>query len=258
MVRYIQHRDELSPIASSRQVHFTLSGSGLIPSTMKFTAFLASISLAVAVASAADLPVYSRIAKTKIEEIQERLAKAGGCNANICFAIDGSGSMSKKEFSNQKNFVLDVASIVGVDEVAEFAAVQYSTANTAITPLTVDSAHFIEKVLHSNQKKGKSFVTGGINYCFSQLWRRPFDANKIVLLGDGKANVGSSAVRRADLFRKIGGVVAVVSAGKPDEDKLLKIAGGKFDHVFEVTNFFDVLGLQANVEDLVLDICKEY
>ena len=225
---------------------------------MKGATFFLSMFLVASVSLAADLPVYSRIAKSKADEIRERLVAAGGCNANLCFAIDGSGSMSDEEFTNQKNFVLDVASIIGVDEVAEFAAVQYSTSTSKITPLTVDNAEFIEKVLHAKQRKGKSFVTGGINYCFSQLWRRPFDANKIVLLGDGKANVGSSAVRRADLFRKIGGIVAVVSAGKPDEDKLLKIAGGRFDHVFEVTNFFDVLGLQANTEELVFDICKDY
>ena len=119
---------------------------------MKFTSILISLSALVALSAAVDLPKYTRLAKTKVEEIQERLAKAGGCNANICFAIDGSGSMSDEEFTNQKNFVLDVASIIGVDEVAEFAAVQYSTATSRITPLTVDNAEFIEKVLHAKQR----------------------------------------------------------------------------------------------------------
>jgi len=105
------------------------------------------------------------------------------------------------------------------------------------------------------QTGGASFVVGGVNYCFSQLFRRRGEANKIVLLGDGRSNIGSQAYRRANLFRRLGGSVCTVAAGFADNSQLLKIAGGDPNLVFEVDNFLDILNLQLIIEDLVFGIC---
>lgn len=196
-----------------------------------------------------------RISAAEHDELRRKIEAAGGCNANICFAIDGSGSISSEAFQNEKNFVLDVASVVGVDEPVELAAVQFSTANTPISPLTPDTSEFILSVESAAQLKGASFVTAGISYCFSQLWRRQGEANKIVVLGDGRSNIGSSAVRRADLFRQVGGEVSVVAAGFSNDQELLGIAGGQEDHVFRVSSFLDVLTLKSFVEALVEQVC---
>lgn len=177
--------------------------------------------------------------------------------SNICFAIDGSGSINRTEFINERNFVLDVTSVIGVDEPVEFAAVQYSTGNSPISPLTPNTAAFTLDINAIKQLGGQSFVTGGVNYCFSQLARRRGEANKIVILGDGRSNIGSSAITRADLFRSIGGDVCVVGAGFADDAELLAIAGNDSDRVFEVDSFLDVLALEKIVEDLVLGICSD-
>lgn len=204
-----------------------------------------------------DLKLTGRLTEAEKEDLRKRIEAAGGCNANVCFAIDGSGSIGDKEFLNEKNFVLDVASVIAVDQPAELGAAQYSTAVSPIHPLTPDIASFILAVQNTTQLNGQSFVVGGVNYCFSQLWRRRNEANHMVILGDGKSDIGSDAVLRANLFRRIGGDVSVVAAGFADNTQLLAIAGGKQDHVFEVSSFLDVLALQLIIESLVEQICMQ-
>lgn len=195
------------------------------------------------------------LSQSRKERLQEKIDAVGGCNANICFAIDGSGSIAAGEFTNEKNFVLDVVSVL-TDNPVEFAATQYATSTNPIQALTADDETFISKVSRTRQVKGASFIAGGINYCFSQLFQRQGEVNQIVLLGDGRSNIGASAVQRADLFRSIGGVVSVVGAGFANDKVLLDIAGGNKDLVYEVKDFFDVLKLEIFIEQLVGDICS--
>lgn len=207
-----------------------------------------------------ELKTTGRLSGAARAQMRDRLISAGGCSANVCFAIDGSGSISREEFDNQRNFVLDIVSVIADDQVTgdratEVAAVQYATSNNPITPLTTDIASFNLRVNSVQQVGGASFVVGGINYCFSQLFRRSGEANKIVLLGDGRSNIGSSAVDRADLFRTVNGSVCTVGAGFPDNSELLAISGDDPDLVFEVDSFFDVLALEKLVETLVFRIC---
>ena len=202
------------------------------------------------------LKVSSRMGSAAVDDLRRRVRAAGGCNANVCFAIDGSASINATEFTNQKNFVLDLVSVLSVDDGAEVAACQYSSAVSPIQRLTVNIARFNLAVNGARQVPGASFVVGGVNYCFSQLWRRRGEANKIVLLGDGRSNIGSSAVARADLFRRVGGSVAAVGAGFEDDTELLRIAGGDEELVFQADSFLDVLTLQGFMDDLVFRICE--
>ncbi len=179
----------------------------------------------------------------------------GGCNANVCFTVDGSSSISSAEFENEKNFVLDVASIISSDQPVELAAAQYSTSIAPITRLTPYVAGFEESVRNAAQIGGASFVVGGVNYCFSQLMRRYGEANKIVILGDGRSNIGSTAVRRAELFRRMGGSVSAVAAGFADDKELLAIAGWDRNKVFRVNSFADVLALHEVIKKLVFRVC---
>ena len=207
-----------------------------------------------------ELKTSLRLSSARVADLRRRVEAAGGCNANVCFAVDGSGSISRKEFTNQKNFVLDLMSVLSVDDAAEAAACQYSTAVSPIHPLTTDIASFNVAVNGANQVGGLSFAVGGINYCFSQLWRRRGEANKIVFMGDARSNIGSSAIQRADLFRRVGGSVCAVGAGFTDDKELLGIAGGDKSLVFQANSFLDVLTLQSFIESLVSQICgiKKY
>lgn len=188
-------------------------------------------------------------------ELRKKLFAVRGCNPNICFAIDGSESINETEFNNEKNFVLDFEAVINADGPVALAAVQYATGNMAITPLTFDSKKFNLKVNAARQMGGASFLADGINYCFHQLRTRRGEANKIVILVDGKSNLGANAVNLANLFRKSGGEVIVVAARFPDYDKLLGLAGNKTENILEVTSFLDVSALWVLVGDLVVGVC---
>ena len=197
----------------------------------------------------------SRLPEWIRADLRRRLKSVGGCNANVCFAIDGSSSISINEFENEKNFVLDVVSIISRDQPVELTAAQYSTSIAPITPLTPYIADFDKSIWEAKQIGGASFVVGGVNYCFSQLMRRPGEANQMVILGDGRSNIGSRAVNRADLFRKMGGSLSTVAAGFADDKELLAIAGGDRSMVFRVNSFADVLALHAVIKKLVFRVC---
>lgn len=227
---------------------------------MKFFAnvllvLLGAVFVAAAPSNKEVLPITSRFTPQQLASLRARVR---GCNANVCFAIDGSGSISAANFNAQKQFVQDVASVIatGTNPV-ELAAVQYGTSASVISELTVDAGKFIWDVEATEPLRSPAtFVAAGINFCFSRLFRRRHEAKKIVLLGDGRSNIGSSAVRRADTFRRFKGEVCTVGAGFTDDRELLAIAGGDASRVFEVEEFLDVLSIEKIIEDIVLDICS--
>lgn len=228
---------------------------------MNLSIFLGIVALVISVHASphVKLSTGARLSQTQIDDLRDRIAAVGGCNANVCFAIDGSRSLAKSgEFEAEKNFVLDLMAVIGVDDAVEVAAVQYGTSSSAISPLTANLEDFITKVADEKPLKSKrTFVAAGINYCFGQLFRRPGEANKIVLLGTAKSQIGSSAVRRANEFRQAtGGEVCTVAAGFADTRELLAIAGGDPEKVFLVGSFLEVLKLQALIEGLVEGICN--
>ena len=188
------------------------------------------------------------------DRLKERIRKVGGCNANVCFAIDGSSSINSEEFQAEKHFVQDVVSVLS-DNPVEFAAVQFSTSTTNIQSLTPDDAGFLIKVENAKQVPGLSFVRGGLNYCVFQLLDRPGESNKIVLLSDGRSNVGGSTARRAQQFRDFGGNVCVVGAGNQNKKELLNIVGGDSNLYHQVHGFTDFFTLAKHIISITEDIC---
>eukprot|EP00178_Gracilaria_changii_P009133 TRINITY_DN2699_c0_g2_i1.p1 TRINITY_DN2699_c0_g2~~TRINITY_DN2699_c0_g2_i1.p1 ORF type:complete len:395 (+),score=24.76 TRINITY_DN2699_c0_g2_i1:2051-3235(+) len=195
------------------------------------------------------------LSEPRKQRLREKIKAAGGCNANVCFAIDGSSSISADEFEIEKRFVLDVVSVL-TDNPIEIAAVQFSTSTYPIQALTVDDEKFILEVETTNQVPGASFVTGGINYCFGELVERLGESNKIVLLSDGRSTIGGGAVRRADGFRELGGDVCVVGAGDQNEQELLDIAGGDDDRYYQADSLSDFNTLANHIESVTLSICS--
>lgn len=111
-----------------------------------------------------EVPVSSRMNRAARESLNAKIRAIGGCNANVCFAIDGSGAINQTEFQSQQQFVIDMVSIIGVDSPVEVAAVQYTVGNSPISPLTPNVVQFSENVVNAKQLGGSSFVQGGINY----------------------------------------------------------------------------------------------
>ncbi len=195
------------------------------------------------------------ISTAALNELRRQVKNAGKCKANVCFAIDGSGAIESAQFQNQKNFVFDAVRALGTENEVRLAACQFASSVTPIQPLTTDVSKFNEAVYRVRQVKSSSFAIGGIDYCISQLLSRVGEANKIVVLSDGRSSFNSTALARLDLFRKAGGSVCAVGAGFVDSAALLRIAGGDKDLVYYANSFLDVLTLQNVMKKLVSQIC---
>lgn len=197
----------------------------------------------------------SIISKAKKVSIQQKIAAKGGCKANVCFAIDGSGSIGAPSFQNEKDFVTDVASIIALFS-PRVAATQYNGANHPITALTTDVNHMISSVTSTKQKSGSTSISAGIDYCGAQLKRVAGQANKVVVLGDGVHNSGGSAEAAANKIWLAGGAVSVVAAGANiNHPGLLALTGNNPNLKFAVKNFNDRFALIQVIEQLTIAIC---
>lgn len=185
----------------------------------------------------------------KLERLQEMVERKGSCNPNLCFALDGSASISSDDYRAQKEFVELVAAIVGTDEDAEFAAVQYGFRNRKISGMTNDVNSFLLKVDGSGHARAPVTRIGqGIRFCMKTLRKRIGDANKIVVLGDGRSrHIGPRKIKKTR-----GIEVCAVGVGFQNKDILTAIAGGDPNRVFAVDEYFELIDV---VESIVRDVC---
>ncbi len=186
--------------------------------------------------------------------MQKIIAK-GGCNPNVCFALDGSGSVSRGEYEKQKEFVELASVLIGVEKTghfpAHFAAVQYGLRLRQISPLTSDQNAFLTRVGRDRALRApRTFIAGGLAFCVRQLRQRREDANKIVLLGDGRNNFGSGVPR--SVLRRFKGEVCAVGVGRVNRGALIRITGSR-RRVLNPENY-DVLA--DKVDKLVMGLCR--
>lgn len=196
------------------------------------------------------------LALTIPDSIRQRVEEqvvVKGCNANVCFAIDGSDAVGSNNFRKSVEFIQAVIGIVGTDRAAEFAATQFGTTTQRIAPLTGLRENTLVALENARSIGGKtSAVAAGINYCNFQLFRRPGEANKMVIITDGNSNFGADPVKAARSFRKRDpkGSITAVGVGYKDLHVLKKISGQ--NPVLAVT---DYLELAFQVDILVSEIC---
>jgi len=186
--------------------------------------------------------------------LRQRVINQGSCNPNLCFALDGSGSITTADYTAQKEFVELIAAIVGVDTDAAFAAVQYGLRNIGISSLTNDVDEFLLDVAASNLASApRTFIAAGLGWCIQELRARPEDANKIVLLGDGRSNFGGNPVPIAKKFRKpVGdGAICAVGIGFRDRRVLKRITGSR-TRVLAIHDYFELLDI---LDQVVTEIC---
>lgn len=225
---------------------------------MKFIISVLLVAVLSAFASAAsqvNLPTYTRLSNNEVVDIQQDLKARGGCNANVCFALDGSASIPPAEFLAQKNFVLDMEAILNPGREVELAAVQYGARNSPISRLTTDGTRFNLAVDAARQLNSeRTVIRAGIVWCFNQLKRRRGEALKIVLLGDGEATTIGNPVPIAKRFRRIRGEICAVGVGFNNTQSLLNIVGGDPSKVLTVDDFFELSDIIENLVEQVCDV----
>lgn len=211
---------------------------------------LAAIGLEAPSHASAQVDGSSSSGHQAIQILRKRVRENGGCNVNLCFALDGSGSVSPKEFGAAKMIVSLVSRVITVDEKARLSAVQYAAANTAISPLTRNVKEFLQNVDDARRSsEEESFIGGGILYCADQIRAFPDGSNKLVLLGDGQNTLGFDPFDRADTFRELGGEIFAVGIGNVDKSVLRRILKGNVDNLI----LFDVNDEGKSIVDVVVD-----
>lgn len=163
------------------------------------------------------------------------------CNINLCFALDASTSITSEEFDGQIFTVIRtvrrLAQLFRVGRLG-LAAVQFSAGTQTISSFSTQRRDFISAVRSAVQASApESFPTGGINFCFNELFDRNSREKRIVVLGNGQSTLGSDPGERADDFRAEEGKVFAVGVGtSQNTDVLLQIAGGKTENLFSISN----------------------
>lgn len=190
-----------------------------------------------------------------IQEIRKQIEANGGCKGNVCFAIDGSGSISPKEYSNQLDFVSDVVRIINTFP-TRVAGTQYNQRSNPIKSLSSDLGGFITALRAQPQLRGSTSISSGIDYCGAQLDTRPFEPKKVVVLGDGFQNVDTNAVDSANTVRSKNALVSVVAVQSADRQFLLDLVGGDNALAFQADNFDDRDRLATIIRETTLAICK--
>lgn len=187
-----------------------------------------------------------------------------GCDPNVCFALDGSGSLGPDNYEIQRQFVLLLAAIIGANPRASFAAVQYGLVNVPISNLDRNAPRFIQKLLSSQyQGAPTTFVGAGLAACISQLLRRRGEPAKLVIFGDGGANIGAetgplSPPSLADFFRRRSPAnrICAVAVDFPRKPPLfVDIVGGRANRslVTDVEGWPLILN---QLRDLIRTICE--
>lgn len=140
-----------------------------------------------------------------------------------------------------------------VDQRAGLAATQFGATDSAISPLVFDPAVLSPRLGRTRfLDAGFTQIRGGPLYCFNKLRKHMEDANKIVLLTDGRGNLGRDPVPIADLFRRTTEDICAVGVAYDDTEQLLKIVGGDMNKILEVSDFFKLVDI---LEELVNQVC---
>ncbi|PXF44992.1 hypothetical protein BWQ96_05239 [Gracilariopsis chorda] len=181
-----------------------------------------------------------------------------GCEPNLCFAIDGSSSITDDEFQLQLDFVALITGLVSLDEQSGYSAIQYGLRPKFMSRFTQDAAAFLLKVEGTRQLRSvRTFIAPGIGGCMRQFRRVRGQANKIILLGDGRSTFDSRdppldppSIAAQFLAEPNNSICAVGVSF--DTTELLEEITGDPDRVFSVADWMSVVDVLA---DLVEQVC---
>lgn len=126
------------------------------------------------------------------EAATTELIRIPNCGLNVCFAVDGSGSIGADLFQTEKDFVGNLSTLLGLNSATQLAGTVYGVANENISLLTGNIEVFLEQVAAAAFPNAPAtFLGAGLFFCVNELSSQTVqqDINKIVLIGDGASDV---------------------------------------------------------------------
>lgn len=189
-----------------------------------------------------------RLARQLIKDIRNE----GGCNRTVCFAYEGSGSVSAKTYDRQSRLTALLSSIVSTDNEATFAAVQYSDTTYPIQETTPKWWDFVTSVYESKKDGGPEInLSAALAYCGFQLRQGKPKEGVVVIIGSGRYTTGFDP--------------AFVASAVLEEGKIIPISTGKFTKDLRESlqwNRRDVISYASDdevgdvIETVIPKICK--
>lgn len=216
-------------------------------------ALLLSVLTGIASSVTAPAPPGSCVDSKRLRALGKRIRTRGVCRARVCFAIDGSNSVGKKNFDLAKRFVNDVASVLSVASKGPLSATQFATRNYPISSLTTDTNSFCHAVNITPYRGGLTNMKAGTYWCITGFPKSPpHDGNVVVVISDGKWNKGGSPVSIAKAFRSVAGKIFGIPVGVPNYEYLEDVVGDE-DNIIPVTNYDE---LADEILNLATKICS--
>lgn len=195
-------------------------------------------------------------------------SKFSTCAANVCFAMDGSASISGREYELQQSFVATAIAILGGYQGTKVAVVEYGGVIDPIVPLqTPSDLTLVDVILDTSLESVLTFVGAGLGWCVKEFRKDPQAVQKIVVLGDGQTSLGdigrfgftrfgAVGISRAFIRKSVGNDVsaAIIGRGKVrrNRDFFLSVVLRRRSRVFGVPRWLNIVNL---IEELFTDIC---
>lgn len=196
-------------------------------------------------------------------------ARFSTCAASVCFAMDGSASISDAEYELQQSFVAAAVAILGGYADTKVAVVEYGGITDPIFPLgTPNDFTLIDILTDISSQSILTFIGPALGWCETQFRRSPNAVQKMVILGDGQSSLGdigrigftrfgAVGISRAFVRRSVGNDVcaAIIGRGKIDQNKdfFLAMVLDRRNRLFGVPRWLDILNV---IENLFIDICE--
>lgn len=191
----------------------------------------------------------------KAVDLQKAIETAGGCPLDVCFALDGSASLSPQDYEYQKEFSQLVALVLSADSRSRYTAVQYGLPAIAISNFTSSAAEFVRRVSASKFASARrTFISSGLLFCTVTLGKQHENIDAIVLLGDGMVNIGADPFKLSRKFLppEGNGSILAVGVGEVNPTSLERITGRQ-DAVVSINN---QRNLPNVLEKTILFLCR--
>lgn len=186
-----------------------------------------------------------------LEAIALLRAKFPTCRPNVCFAMDGSISISALDYEFQKAFVvLAIATLGGLRE-SRFAVNEYGAIVQPISTLQPATEKLLLDVsVDRSQRATITLIGPAIQWCTSQMAVHPGAVNKIIILGDGRTSFldknpffGSVGLAQRFQNASIGNGITTGLVGEGNLDFFLQLVSGVPQRVLQSSEWSKIVDI---------------
>lgn len=192
---------------------------------------------------------------TTMLNLQDIIIGQGGCNRNLCFALDASRKLSQIDFLLQRDFVQLIVATLSVDNDMHVAARQYGPNLRSISRLSSNIDAFLLRLDNFKRQKGRprNFLAAAMLGCRLEMAPRVSDANKMVIIGNGRTSFVKReiALIESRIFRSRNGAICAIAVENSNRNFFTKLTGdsARVLGVTDYTRFDEIL------TEIVTDIC---